>query len=185
MGGAKPSRWMYGWCAPPTRICLHWQRKDGFVTTCWTGFAFDVITLPLRERRGNILMLAGALRPRHDRELGYPLFAGFSRKATQLLQDYPGRATCGSSRTWWSAVSIARATPVAAGGSGAQSPPLAPRARVTPPLPPTRRPRQRRPRPDPAAGSPKGRWRSTRLIYSSKRCSNPSIISAKQPSCWS
>ncbi|MGY3951270.1 phage shock protein operon transcriptional activator [Aeromonas salmonicida] len=52
--------------------------------------AFDVITLPpLRERREDILMLAERFAHGMTRELGYPLFAGFSRKATQLLLDYP------------------------------------------------------------------------------------------------
>ncbi|WAF95639.1 phage shock protein operon transcriptional activator [Aeromonas sp. BC14] len=52
--------------------------------------AFDVITLPpLRERREDILMLAAHFAHGMTRELGYPLFAGFSRKATQLLLDYP------------------------------------------------------------------------------------------------
>lgn len=52
--------------------------------------AFDVITLPpLRERRDDILLLAEHFAHGMTRELGYPLFAGFSREATQRLLDYP------------------------------------------------------------------------------------------------
>jgi psp operon transcriptional activator len=150
--------------------------------------AFDVITLPpLRERREDILMLAEHFAHGMTRELGYPLFAGFSRKATQLLQDYPWP---GNVRELKNVVerSLYRQgnpqLPLAELVLNPLTPPGAPVPEVTPPLPRTRRPRQRRPRPRPCRWISKGRWRSTRLIYSSKRCSNPSIISAKQPNCW-
>ncbi len=44
----------------------------------------------------------------------------FSRKATQLLLDYPWPGNVRELKTWWSAASTARATPVAAGRAGAQ-----------------------------------------------------------------
>ncbi|WP_420808037.1 phage shock protein operon transcriptional activator [Aeromonas cavernicola] len=52
--------------------------------------AFDVITLPpLRARRDDILVLAAHFAHTMARELGYPLFAGFSAHASQQLLDYP------------------------------------------------------------------------------------------------
>ncbi|WKE64128.1 phage shock protein operon transcriptional activator [Gallaecimonas kandeliae] len=51
--------------------------------------AFDVITLPpLRERREDILMLAENFAINMARQLGQPLFSGFTRKAQQLILDY-------------------------------------------------------------------------------------------------
>ncbi|MGL5661162.1 MAG: phage shock protein operon transcriptional activator [Aeromonas sp.] len=52
--------------------------------------AFDVITLPpLRERPEDILILAEHFAHSMTRELGYPLFAGFSRPSLARLQAYP------------------------------------------------------------------------------------------------
>jgi psp operon transcriptional activator len=120
--------------------------------------AFDVITLPpLRERREDILMLAEHFAHGMTRELGYPLFAGFSRKATQLL-DYPWP---GNVRELKNVVerSLYRQgnpqLPLAELVLNPLTPPGAPVPEVTPPLPRRSRPRQRH-GPDPAAGSQRG-----------------------------
>lgn len=52
--------------------------------------AFDVVQLPpLRERRSDILLLADHFAIQMCRELGLPLFPGFSHSAQQTLLDYP------------------------------------------------------------------------------------------------
>jgi psp operon transcriptional activator len=186
VGGAKPSRWMCDWCAPPTRICRRWPRKDSFATTCWTGSPSTSSPCPLRERREDILMLAEHFAHGMTRELGYPLFAGFSRKATQLLQDYPWP---GNVRELKNVVerSLYRQgnpqLPLAELVLNPLTPPGAPVPERDAP-PPAERRRPGTGLPDPAAGSQRGGGGATRLIYSSKRCSNPSIISAKPPNCW-
>ena len=51
--------------------------------------AFDVITLPpLRERKEDILLLADYFAVNMARQLGQPLFAGFTRSVKQALQSY-------------------------------------------------------------------------------------------------
>ncbi|WP_061709023.1 phage shock protein operon transcriptional activator [Pseudenterobacter timonensis] len=51
--------------------------------------AFDVVLLPpLRERQGDIMLLAEQFAIQMCRELGLPLFAGFSERARDTLQHY-------------------------------------------------------------------------------------------------
>lgn len=51
--------------------------------------AFDVVQLPpLRERRSDILVMAEHFAIQMCRELGLPLFPGFSAQAKQILLDY-------------------------------------------------------------------------------------------------
>ncbi|MGD8105961.1 phage shock protein operon transcriptional activator [Pantoea sp. FN0302] len=51
--------------------------------------AFDVVQLPaLRQRRSDILLLASHFAIQMCRELGLPLFPGFSHRAQQTLLDY-------------------------------------------------------------------------------------------------
>ena len=51
--------------------------------------AFDVVQLPpLRERQSDIMLMADHFAIQMCREIGLPLFPGFTERATQTLQDY-------------------------------------------------------------------------------------------------
>jgi psp operon transcriptional activator len=50
--------------------------------------AFDVVQLPLRERRSDIMLLADQFAIQMCRELGLPLFPGFSDYARETLLAY-------------------------------------------------------------------------------------------------
>ncbi|WP_228136898.1 phage shock protein operon transcriptional activator [Klebsiella sp. RIT-PI-d] len=51
--------------------------------------AFDVVQLPpLRERESDIMLMADHFAIQMCREIGLPLFPGFTPRATQTLQDY-------------------------------------------------------------------------------------------------
>ncbi|WP_421207057.1 phage shock protein operon transcriptional activator [Aeromonas enteropelogenes] len=90
VGGAKPLKVDVRLVCATNEDLPALADKGQFRHDLLDRLAFDVITLPpLRERRDDILMLAEHFAHGMTRELGYPLFAGFSRKATQLLLDYP------------------------------------------------------------------------------------------------
>ncbi|MGY3942756.1 phage shock protein operon transcriptional activator [Aeromonas tecta] len=90
VGGAKPLKVDVRLVCATNEDLPALADKGQFRHDLLDRLAFDVITLPpLRERRDDILMLAEHFAHSMTRELGYPLFAGFSRKATQLLLDYP------------------------------------------------------------------------------------------------
>ncbi|CAD7533910.1 phage shock protein operon transcriptional activator [Aeromonas hydrophila] len=90
VGGAKPLKVDVRLVCATNEDLPALADKGQFRHDLLDRLAFDVITLPpLRERREDILMLAEHFAHGMTRELGYPLFAGFSRKATQLLLDYP------------------------------------------------------------------------------------------------
>jgi psp operon transcriptional activator len=90
VGGAKPLKVDVRLVCAANEDLPALADKGQFRHDLLDRLAFDVITLPpLRERRDDILMLAEHFAHSMTRELGYPLFAGFSRKATQLLLDYP------------------------------------------------------------------------------------------------
>ncbi|MEG0175311.1 MAG: phage shock protein operon transcriptional activator [Aeromonas sp.] len=90
VGGAKPVKVDVRLVCATNEDLPALADKGQFRHDLLDRLAFDVITLPpLRERRDDILMLAEHFAHSMTRELGYPLFAGFSRKAAQLLLDYP------------------------------------------------------------------------------------------------
>lgn len=63
--------------------------KGEFRADLLDRLAFDVIHLPpLRERQGDILLLAEYYAVRMCRELGYRYFSGFSKRAIEALNTY-------------------------------------------------------------------------------------------------
>lgn len=63
--------------------------RNEFRSDLLDRLAFDVITLPpLRARRGDIMLLAEAFAIKMARQLGHPVFSGFSPQARELLLDY-------------------------------------------------------------------------------------------------
>lgn len=64
-------------------------RQGKFRADLLDRLAFDVIQLPpLRRRQQDIMLLARHFAFQMSRELGLPLFPGFSEKAEQTLMDY-------------------------------------------------------------------------------------------------
>lgn len=64
-------------------------QRNEFRADLLDRLAFDVITIPpLRERQSDIMMLAEHFAINMARELELELFAGFSKKAKELLLDY-------------------------------------------------------------------------------------------------
>ncbi|WP_159339432.1 MULTISPECIES: phage shock protein operon transcriptional activator [Leclercia] len=63
--------------------------QDKFRADLLDRLAFDVVNLPpLRERRSDIMLLAEQFAIQMCRELGLPLFPGFSQHARETLLDY-------------------------------------------------------------------------------------------------
>ena len=89
VGGSQPLRLTSGWCAPPTLTCRRWSRKVIFRADLLDRLAFDVVQLPpLRDRQSDIMLLANQFAIQMCRELGLPLFPGFSERATATLLGY-------------------------------------------------------------------------------------------------
>lgn len=64
--------------------------EDKFRADLLDRLAFDVVKLPpLRERRSDIMLLAEQFAIQMCRELGLPLFPGFSDNARETLLNYP------------------------------------------------------------------------------------------------
>lgn len=67
--------------------------EDKFRADLLDRLAFDVVQLPpLRERRSDIMLLADQFAIQMCRELGLPLFPGFSERATGTCSITTGRA---------------------------------------------------------------------------------------------
>lgn len=129
-------------------------------------------------------MLAEHFAHSMTRELGYPLFAGFSRKATQLLLDYHWPGNVRELKNVVERSIYRQGNPQLPLSTLVINPFDSPwRPQVTQPAQEAEARYNLHP-PSPCHSISSRRWRNTRLIYSSKRCSNPSIISAKPLNCW-
>lgn len=72
--------------------------------------AFDVVQLPpLRERQSDIMLLATQFAIQMCRELGLPLFPGFSERAAETLQNYRWPGNIRELKTWLNVRSTATA----------------------------------------------------------------------------
>ncbi|HDH1559243.1 TPA: phage shock protein operon transcriptional activator [Klebsiella quasipneumoniae subsp. similipneumoniae] len=73
-----------------TNADLPWMVEEGhFRADLLDRLAFDVVQLPpLRERQSDIMLLANQFAIQMCRELGLPLFPGFSERATATLLGY-------------------------------------------------------------------------------------------------
>ena len=76
--------------------------EDKFRADLLDRLAFDVVQLPpLRERRSDIMLLADQFAIQMCRELGLPLFPGFSKQATETLLGYHWPGNIRELKTWW------------------------------------------------------------------------------------
>ena len=84
--------------------------EDKFRADLLDRLAFDVVQLPpLRERRSDIMLLAEQFAIQMCRELGLPLFPGFSEYAKETLLAYHWPGNIRELKTSWSVLSIATA----------------------------------------------------------------------------
>lgn len=88
--------------------------EDKFRADLLDRLAFDVVQLPpLRERQSDIMLLADQFAIQMCRELGLPLFPGFSEQATETLLGYHYQGTSVNSKTSLNVRFIATPAPTA------------------------------------------------------------------------
>ncbi len=92
-----------------TNADLPQRVEDGhFRADLLDRLAFDVVQLPpLRDRQSDIMLLANQFAIQMCRELGLPLFPGFSDRARETLLGYRWPGNIRELKTWWSARCIA------------------------------------------------------------------------------